>query len=311
MSSPATPDRIGQINESGSVSALFLKQFGGEIMGIYGNRMVAVDRHMVRNISNGKTAQFPAFGHVTANYHTPGNELVGQAMNHGERTISVDDFLIADIFLAEIDELMNHYDVRGPYSQELAYALANKSDKQALQVATLAARASATVTDGDAGKVITSASAGTSASALITAAFAVAQNFDEKNIPEEGRQLFLKPAQFYLLAQSSTLYSNYNSATPGDVAKGTPTPMLAGLDIVKSNNVPSTNVNSGVSTYQGNFSTTVAVATHSSALGTVKLLGVTPEISRDPRRVGYLITARTSLGHDVLRPESATEIKTS
>jgi hypothetical protein len=193
----------------------------------------------------------------------------------------------------------------------LAYALANKSDKQALQTAVLAARASATVSDGDSGKVITSASAGTSASALVAAAFAAAQNYDEKNVPAEGRNLFLKPAQFYLLAQSTSIQSRDYSSTPGDVAKGTPTPEIAGLRIVKSNNVPSTNVNSGLSKYQGNFSTTVAVATHGSAIGTVRLLGVTPEITWDPRRLGYLITARTSLGHGILRPEGATEIKSS
>lgn len=307
----ATPDRIGQVNGAGNVDALFLKQFGGEIMGIFQNALVAVPRHVQRNITGGKTAQFPAYGTVNANYHTVGVELVGQTMNHAERTISVDDFLVADIFLAQIDDLMNHYEVRGPYSSELGYALANKIDKQLLQTVTNAARASATVTGGSAGTVITNATAGTSASSLVTSFFTAAQTADEKNLPSEGRQMFLKPAQFYLLAQSTSLQSRDYSSTPGDVAKGVPTPELAGFEIVKTNNVPSTNIATGPTAYQGNFSTTVAIGSHMSAAGTVSLLGVTPEISWDPRRLGYLITARTSVGHGILRPESGFEIKSA
>lgn len=307
----ATVDRIGQINNSGDVDALFLTQFGGEIMGIFQQALVAVPSFMVRNITNGKTAQFPAYGRVTANYHTPGAEIVGQTVAHAERTISIDDMLVADVALAQIDDLMNHYDVRGPYSSELAYALANKADKQILQTALLAARGTATVTGGSDGLAITSASAASSASALITAAFTASQNFDEKNLPPEGRKLFLKPAQFYLLAQSTNVQSRDYSANPGDLAKGTPGAEIAGLQIVKTNNVPSTNVNSGPSAYQGNFSTTVALAAHQSAAGTVKLLELTPEITWDPRRLVWLITARYAMGHGILRPESAVEIKTS
>ncbi|CAB4165339.1 major capsid protein [uncultured Caudovirales phage] len=306
-----TVDRIGQIAGAGVTDALFLKQFGGEIMGIFQNQMVGIDRHTVRNISSGKTAQFPAYGRVTAAYHTPGTELVGQTMQHAERTISVDDFLVADLSLSQIDDLMNHYDVRGPYAEELAYSLANAADANVLQVALLAARASATVTGGAAGKVITSATANSSASALITALYTIAQTFDENNLPAEGRQVFIKPAQWSLLAQSSTLYVNQNSATPGDVAKGTPTPMVAGIELVKTNNVPSTNVTTGPTAYRGNFSTSVVVATHKSALGTVKLLDLTPEITWQARYLVWLITARFAMGHGILRPESAAEVKTS
>jgi len=306
-----TVDRVGQVNADGAVDALFLTQFGGEIMGIFQNATVALDRHIVRQITSGKTAQFPAYGRVTANYHTPGAELVGQAMNHAERTISVDNPLVADLALAEIDSLMNHYDVRGPYTSELGFALANKADKQVLQTSLLAARGASVVTGGSGGLVVTSASAPTSAAALITAMFTIQQTFDEKDIPNEGRQVFLKPAQFYLLAQSTAVQSRDYSAAPGDLAKGTPGKELAGLELVKTINVPSTNVNSGISTYQGNFSTTVCVATHASAVGTLKLLDITPEVTWQPRYLSWLLTARYAMGHGILRPESAAEVKTS
>lgn len=307
----ATPARIGQVNGGGAVDALFLKQFGGEVMGIFMNNHVALDRHIVRSISSGKTAQFPAYGRVSASYHTPGNEILGQAMNRAERTISVDDLLLADVTLAQIDDLQNHYDVRGPYAEELAYALVNKADQNVLQVALNAARGSATVTGGVGGLAITSASSATVASALITTLYSASQNFDEKNVPVEGRQVFIKPAQYYLLAATSSVQSSDFNRNPGDQAMGLASPYIAGLELVKTNNVPSTNISTGPTAYQGNFSTSVCVATHKSAVGTLKLLDLVMEITWDPRRKIWLITACYSMGHGILRPESAVEVKTA
>lgn len=49
--------RVGQINTAGAVDALFLKQFGGEILAEYEESTVFKTRHFVRQIANGKTAQ--------------------------------------------------------------------------------------------------------------------------------------------------------------------------------------------------------------------------------------------------------------
>ena len=43
----------------------------------------------VRTISNGKSAQFPVTGTVSANYHTAGNEITGQAIKHNEKVINM------------------------------------------------------------------------------------------------------------------------------------------------------------------------------------------------------------------------------
>lgn len=306
-----TVDRVGQVNGADAVDALFLKQFGGEIMGIFQNATVAMDRHTIRTITSGKTAQFPAYGRVTAAHHTPGTELVGQAMNHAERTISIENPLVADLALAEIDDLMQHYDVRGPFTQELAFSLANQADKYVLQTALLAARGTTTVTGGQGGLAITSANSASSAAALITALYTIQQTFDEKDIPEMGRQVFVKPAQYYLLAQSTTVQAKEYNSAPGSQDKGLASKEIAGLELVKTINVPSTNVTTGASTFQGNFSTSVAVATHSSAVGTLKLLDLTPAIDWQPRYLTWLITARFAMGHGILRPESAAEVKTA
>tara|TARA_R110002096_G_scaffold390861_1_gene585397 strand:- start:2013 stop:2945 length:933 start_codon:yes stop_codon:yes gene_type:complete len=306
-----TIDRIGQVNKANAVDALFLTQFGGEIFGIFQDATVAAPMHINRNISGGKTAQFPAYGRVAAAYHTPGVELVGQTVFHAERTISVDDQLVADITLSEIDDLMNHYDVRGPFASELAFALANQGDKNVLQTAINAARASSITTGGSNGLAITSTNSDTVVADLKTAMYTTTQNFDEKNIPTEGRNMFIKPAQWYLLGADTGVQNRDYSTTPGDQATGQPSPEVAGLKLIKTNNIPTTTINSGPTAYQGVFGTTVAVATHASALGTVKLMDLTPEVTWDSRRLSWLITARFAQGHGILRPESAVEIKTS
>jgi hypothetical protein len=48
--------RVGQVNKANAVDALFLKQFGGEILTEFHNLTVMRDRHYTRQISNGKSA---------------------------------------------------------------------------------------------------------------------------------------------------------------------------------------------------------------------------------------------------------------
>lgn len=47
---------LGQINGSGADDALFLKQFGGEILTEFETKCVFKDKHFTRQIKNGKTA---------------------------------------------------------------------------------------------------------------------------------------------------------------------------------------------------------------------------------------------------------------
>ena len=48
----------------------------------------------VRTISNGKSATISCYWYcITANYHTAGNEITGQAIKHNEKVINIDDML--------------------------------------------------------------------------------------------------------------------------------------------------------------------------------------------------------------------------
>ena len=81
----------------------------------------------VRNIQNGKSASFPVTGKITADYHTAGNEITGSTVKQTEKLINIDDMLISSTFVAEVDELKNHFDVRSIFSNEMVRALAKKS----------------------------------------------------------------------------------------------------------------------------------------------------------------------------------------
>lgn len=305
----ATPFRIGQVNGAGATDALFLKVYGGEVLTAFETLNVMESLQMIRNISAGKSAQFPATWKVNASYHTAGAEIVGQTSNVNERVISIDDLLIADVFIPVIDEAKNHYEYRSEYSTQAGRALARKFDTNSQQVGVLAARASATVTGGNGGTQLTNAGYATTGSTIAAGIFSSAQTLDEKDVPEDMRVAILRPAQYYLVAQTTDVI-NRDWGGAGVYAEGSVL-KVAGVEIVKSNHLPSTNVASGPSAYQGDFSNTQALVMQKGAIGTVKLLDLGVEMEYDMRRQGTLIVAKYALGHGILRPECAVEMKSA
>lgn len=310
-----TGARPGQINSAGDDKALFLKQYAGEVLSAFTENNVMASRSMSRTITNGKSAQFPATWKAVASYHTPGDMIVGQTLNSNERVISIDDMLTSPVFIASIDEAMSHYEFRAEYTKQAGAALARTFDKNLFQVALLAARASATVTGGNGGTQITAASALTNADALVAAAFDAAQALDEKDVPGGDRFMAVKPDQYYNLVNSSSRavhrdYIQGQAGSNGGVDSGL-IMRIAGLEIVKTNNLPQANVTTGPAAYQGNFTTVAGLVWHRSAVGTVKLIDLAVEMDYLIQNQGTLIVAKYAVGHGILRPESAVEIKTA
>ena len=307
----AVPTRIGQINGAGDPLAMFLKVFGNEVLTAFRNQTLSLDKHVVRTISSGKTAQFPAIGIGSAAYHTPGNEINGTTVNQAERTISIDGLLVADRFLANIDEAMNHFDMRGPLSEDVGNVLAQKFDTHVLQTAVLAARASATVTGLPGGSSVTAATALTSADALFNAILSAAQKLDENNIPSGERYCFLRPAQFYLLLNATKVINkDYTAGMNGGVDTGD-VRQVGGIQIIASNNTPRSNITTDLAAYNLDATNTVAPVFHKSAVGTVKLMDLAVESEYQMWRQGWLLLAKYAMGTGILRPEAAVEIKTA
>lgn len=388
-----SPSRLGQINGSGDTSALFLKKFAGEVLTSFTTNNVMKDLHTLRTISNGKSAQFPVTGTAFAKYHVAGQRITDadnsyqSAIKASEVVINIDSLLLATTFIANIDEAMNHYDVRSIYTTELGRALAQKFDRQVMQVAalgaskasnitgsalpatTVTASSSATITASstahglavgdkvtisghataalngtwtvatvpnansftfviDAAVTVSASSVSivraygggiklvksdlrTNAASLVGKIYEAAQALDEQNVPSEDRVCIVKPAQYYTIVQelsNPSKPSPVGSYVTGDVA------MVAGIRIIKSNNLPTgvVQAESGQNnTYSGDFTSNVALIFHKNAIGTVKLLDLAVESEYEIELQGTIMVAKYAMGHGVLRPEGIVQLATA
>lgn len=328
----ANPSRLGQANGTGDVDALFLKVFSGEVLAAFAQHTVMMGRHMVRTISSGKSAQFPRIGRTSANYHTPGAEIVGDAIKHNEKVITIDDLLLASVFVSNIDEAKNHYDVRSVYSSEMGIALANQMDKHVMQQYLIGATQSSQDITGETGMngtAIDRTDAGLTTPSsdsflgaanganLVKGIFAAAQALDEKNVPAEGRFCIVKPREYYALANLDAIVSSDFARRNVGGREGGYVFQVAGIEIVKSNNLPNTDLTSAGSPVEGdanerhsvNAASTAAIVGHASGVGTVKLMDLSSEMDYMVNRQGTLLVSKYAVGHGVLRPEACVQIK--
>ncbi len=334
--SNTSPSRLGQINATGDSNALFLKVFSGEILTTFEEQNIMKDLHMVRTIQNGKSAQFPITGIADAQYHTVGEDIVDgsnnylSAIKHAERIISIDDVLISSTFIANIDELKNHYDVRSIYAKELGKSLAKRFDIATMK--TLFAAAGGTSPIGGNGGTTVSGATTTTAQGLIDSLYAVARSLDEKDASDEGRFAILTPSQYYTLLSSDNAAINRDFGGVGNIATGK-IAQVAGINLFKSNHLDdviglgdlsadatgdgsqSNDVfGTGGSGYNGDFSGLESggakgfLAGTREAIGTVKLLDLATESEYQIQRQGTLFVAKYAMGHGVLRPECAVKV---
>jgi len=323
--SNANPVKFGNAN-SGSTrdDALFLKVFAGEVITSFDRASKTQGADMVRSISNGKSASFPVMGRIGAEYHAVGAEILGSAVNSNEKVITINDLLISSVFVSNIEEAKNHWDVRSAYSTEMGRALSFQKDKHILQTIGQATLASANVTGGDAttnvvNTGIASSTDATAANAMIDAIFAAAKELDANYVPSEGRKCFMRLEEYYKLANATNAVNvDFSGGANGGVASGK-VAKIAGIELVPVPHFVSSNVTSGAdagsatnggSTPQAvNLANFVALVSHPSAVGTVKLLDLAVEKEYDIRRQGTLMVAKYSMGHGVLIPEAAVGIK--
>jgi hypothetical protein len=320
----------GQVNGAGASvdfntdNALFLKVFAGEVLQTFETTTVMKDKHMIRTITSGKSAQFPVSGTATAAYHVPGEDLatdVGylNAIKHGERIIQVDSLLTSSTFIDKLDEMKNHYDVRSIYSSELGRALANQFDKNLIGLAINAARVSVPLfTNAPVGQVLTNAAY--TGAGIVDALYDAAARMDEKNVPSEERYAVVTPATYWALVNSTKglalIDRDFGGESNGAYYDGKLL-KVAGFALVKSNNAALvfgttvTGVTGQNNTYGGTFTNTTCVAFQKGAIGTVKLMDLAMETDYDIRLQGNLMVAKYAMGSGILRPECAVEIKTA
>jgi hypothetical protein len=232
--------------------ALYLKLFSGEMFKGFQRNTIARDLVMKRTLTNGKSLQFIFTGRTTAEYHTPGNSILGNsdgAPPVAEKTITCDDLLISSAFVYELDETLAHYDLRGEISKKIGYALAEKYDRKIFRSITKAARQASPITKSNfvepGGTQIKVGAAGSNAdqaytaTSLINAFYDAAAALDEKGVSSEGRVGVLNPRQYYELIQETGSNGLINRDETGDALQtGNGIVEIAGIKIYKSMNIP-------------------------------------------------------------------------
>jgi len=243
--------RQGQSNSTGDARALYLKLFSGEMFKGFQHETIARDMVMKRTLKNGKSLQFIYTGRTTAEFHTPGNSILGNsdgAPPVAEKTITCDDLLISSAFVYELDETLAHFELRGEISKKIGYALAEKYDRLIFRAITRGARAASPITKTNfvepGGTQIrvgatTNDSDAFNAGNLVTAFYDAAAALDEKGVSSQGRCAVLNPRQYYALITDVASNGLVNRDAQGTALQGgNGVVEIAGIKIYKSMNIP-------------------------------------------------------------------------
>tara|TARA_B100000965_G_scaffold102063_1_gene83857 strand:+ start:792 stop:1937 length:1146 start_codon:yes stop_codon:yes gene_type:complete len=247
----ASLTRPGQLNSASDARALYLKLFSGEMFKGFQHNTIARDLVTKRTLKNGKSLQFVYTGHTTAEYHVPGQSILGNsdgAPPVAEKTITIDDLLISSAFVYELDETLAHYELRGEISKKIGYALAQKYDRLIFRSIAKGARLASPVTKTNfvepGGTQIrvgatTNDSDAFNASNLVTAFYDAAAALDEKGVSGDGRVAVLNPRQYYSLIQQTGDNGLINRDSQGSALQsGQGVVEIAGIKIYKSMNIP-------------------------------------------------------------------------
>ena len=251
---PSSQTFLGRINTATNATNnrdLYLKLFSGEMFTGFQRETIARDLVMKRTLTNGKSLQFIYTGRTSAEYHTPGNSILGNSDKTppiAEKTITVDDLLISSAFVYELDETLAHYEMRGEISKKIGYALAQKYDRLIFRAIAKGARQASPVSlTGfvEPGGTQIQVGAGSDADdaldddKLVTAFYDAAAALDEKGVSDDGRVAVLNPRQYYSLIKGAGSNGLINRDVQGtSLQSGNGVIEIAGIQIYKSMNAP-------------------------------------------------------------------------
>ena len=278
-------------------------------------------------------------------YHTPGDFIAGRKIKMSERIVRVDDTLIAAIDVPFQDLDLSHFDVIRPYATKLGRSLAIDNDKKIATIALKAARTAAvagvhpggqqSIANGEATVKLQYPDSLGGAQNFRLQAAELGEMFDNDNVPEDGRFLFISPWIRRILRWETDVFNrDYNpNAIAGDLNSRT-LGMLEGFNLVLTNHMPSGHtggryeaafgsaIDGGMHKYDyvadGTGATTGAVAAialcgaseGSAGVGMVQASGIRTVVEDDERRNVKFMKAQMLVGYDVLSPWCAGSIET-
>lgn len=322
----------GKGQSGGDALALFLKVFGGEVLTAFERQAKTLSKVMTRTITSGKSAQFPVMGRTKARYLKQGQSLDDgrEDIKHTEKVITIDGLLTTDVLIYDIEDAMNHYDVRSEYSTQMGEALAMAADvanyaemaklvnsrKEATNenIAGLGAASLVKIT----GKKEDPAKYGTQVIQALTYARAA---FAKKYIPAGDRTFYTDPdtysAILAALMPNAANYAALIDPETGNIRN------VMGFEVVETPHMTAQMVTNPADAFDGTGhifpatgdSTTagqmtvgadnvVGLFVHRSAVATLKLKDMALERARRPEYQADQIIAKYAMGHGGLRPEA-------
>lgn len=351
----SNPSRILQDNGAGSTRALALQMFSGLVLEAFKNKTVFYDNTgnimSLKVLQGSHSAQFPIIGDdinlattsangVVKGYHTPGTFIAGESVRMSRTSIEVDDILVAamDVGYADLD--IAHFDVLAPFAMKLGRSLAQDCDIKIAITALKAARTAAVTNIHKGGQLVSRNIAGT---VTIPAGYAdsstgsgnfradcaaLALQFDEDNVPQDGRYLFIPPYIRTILRHETAIFDrdftdtmSVGSLNDRIIGK------LEGFNLIMTNNLPTAAV-TGYSAPADKYNLTMttdgtgaagtgmpaAIALcgaieGSAGVGMVQASGIRSVIQDDERRNTKFLKSQMMVGFGVLSPWCAGAIE--
>ena len=297
--------------------ATAVKVFSGEVFNAFNS--ASIFRGLIRSydMRGQKAKQFLLTGKLSAGYHVPGTPILGDAgLKSNEKTIVMDDLLVASQFVYDLDEILSQWSARSEISKQIGEALATHYDQRIARVLTNASAEASAVTGEPGGfRVQLGANNEYNAQALVDGFFEAASVLDERNAPQEGRVAVLNPRQYHSLVSSvdTGILNRDLGSTQGSLNSGEGLYSIAGISIRKSNNLPFlagtvAAVTGENNTYNGDFTNTCGLLFHREAAGVVQSIAPSIETTSGSFRVQYqgdLIVGKLAMGCGSLRTSVA------
>jgi hypothetical protein len=314
----------GENAGGGDMIELFLEKFGGEVAEAYREALILTPRVRVKTLTGGKSFTFGATGDIASRYHLRGerrDENLAE-VEVGERLIHLDRPIVADTFVDEWEDLMNHWDIRGPIATAIGHAIAKRQEQNLMNCLIRGAdAASGPVAAQGGGNAIVSANAATVAADLVTALEDAVEYWNGNDTPPDGRFAVFGPGPYRLLANQTDFFNtDVNPSGNGSLKEGTVGRML-GVTILMSNLIPdadttggaapSYTVNGMVNDYRSDGLNSVGVLGTSRSLGVVQLQGMKLEMEHVRRHGGTYFLGSKAVGANILREEDCQIIRTA
>jgi len=336
---PAGAQQIGKNQGKGVTNndllANFLKVYGGEVLTAFARMTKTLDKVMTRTIANGKSASFPVMGRTSARYLKQGQSLDDnrKEIKHSEKVITIDGLLTTDVLIYDIEDAMNHYDVRAEYSTQMGEAMALAADSA--NFAEMAKLVNSRATEKDeniAGlgrsplvSMTDSTDPKTVGVQVIESLTLMRAAFTRNFVPAGDRTFYTNP-EVYSAILTAMMPNAANYAALIDPETGNIRNVM-GFEVVETPLMTLAHVGgavdnpadafdgaghifpvTGETTTQGSYTVgvnnVVGLTVHRSAVATLKLKDMALERARRPEYQADQIIAKYAMGHGGLRPEA-------